>query len=114
MERPNAANPTWAPLKLYLKKQVEEWSYARYGGPDGLRIERGRRIDVNETRRKRRSERRKRNRNEEDDSKYELNTLKMGRSIFLRHVSSSSDEDAANDPQPSGQADVVKQAPNAP
>ena len=70
ISRPNTNNPTWAPVKLYLRKQVAEWSHAAYGGPVGLQLERKSREDKNESRRQERNRQRKRNRPQEDDSRY--------------------------------------------
>lgn len=46
IERENPKGELWSKMKLYLLCQVQEKSYARYGGTEGLDSEHQRRDDV--------------------------------------------------------------------
>lgn len=43
MEKQNPRHTNWKPMKLYLRKQVRERSYRRWGGSEGLAAEREKR-----------------------------------------------------------------------
>ena len=71
MERPNANNPSWAPLKLYLRKHVRDWAFAKYGGRVGLQLEHKSREVSSDLRRHKRNMARKRRRSDGDEEAEE-------------------------------------------